>query len=242
MSVPLQTAADVASDYATTAFIVQQIISRIQTMAMVTVVAVTNDGGVSPVGTVDVIPVVGQLTGDQRVIAHRTVHRLPYLRLQGGSNALIMDPQVGDIGAAGFCSRDISPVKTDPQAAVTNANNGKSTPPGSLRQFDMADGLYFGGFLNGIPEQYIRYAAGGITILSPTKVRVEAPTIELVGAVVQTNGNVSMAQDLQVTGNVNVDGSITVPTGDVTAGNITLKTHHTSGVTPGGGTSGPPVP
>jgi phage baseplate assembly protein V len=45
-----------------------------------------------------------------------------------------------------------------------------------------------------------------------------------------------------MTGNLRVDGSITVPTGDVTAGNITLKTHKHGGVVPGGGTSGGPVP
>lgn len=44
-----------------------------------------------------------------------------------------------------------------------------------------------------------------------------------------------------VIGNVNVTGTITASV-DVVTGTISLKNHRTSGVTTGGGTSGPPVP
>lgn len=231
MATSLQNPRDVASDYLALVFVIQQLLGRLSTVTLVKVVACTNDGGLAPWGTVDVIPLVNQVTGDGETIPHGTLFKLPYFRLQGGKNAVIIDPEPDDIGMAAFCSRDISAVKADPTAAVANANANKGgAPPGSARQFDMADGLYLGGFLNGQPEQYVQFNASGITVVSPTKVRVQAPTIELAGAVHQTNGDVTIA------------GNITLPTGDVTAGSIGLKTHHHSGVQTGGGTSGPPVP
>lgn len=48
-----------------------------------------------------------------------------------------------------------------------------------MRQFDYADGIYIGGVLNGVPEQYIQYSDTGIHMHSPTKVRITAPEIEL---------------------------------------------------------------
>lgn len=244
----LQQPRDTASDYATTAFIVAQLLGRLATAALVKVVSCTNSGGVSPVGLVSVIPLVSQVTGDGTSVPHGTIYRLPYFRLQGGANAVILDPQPDDIGVAVFCSRDSSAAKANPAAAVANANAGKGTPPGSARQYDMADGLYVGGFLNGVPVQYVRFYAGGITVLSPTKVRVEAPTIELVGNVHQTAGDVTMSQKLDVTGDttvtanlaVNGAGGVTVPSGDVVAGAIGLKTHkHPTAPT---GPVSPPIP
>jgi len=242
MAVPLQTAADVANDYLAIQFVVQQLLSRIRTMDLVQVVSCTNNGGVAQYGFVDVVPLVGQLTGDRQVIPHGRLYRLPYLRMQGGTNAVILDPQPGDIGAAGFCARDISAVKADPPAAVANADAAKGTPPGSLRQFSMADGLYFGGMLNAVPVQFVRFASDGVYVVSPQKIRLEAPTIELAGDVNQTDGDVTMAQNLTVQQNVTVNGSINVPSGDVTAQGTALHTHTHTGVTPGSGTSGPPSP
>ncbi len=236
MAVSIQKPLDVADEYLTLQFIIQQILSRAATLTLVKVVACTNSGGLSPFGFVDVIPLVNQVTGDRQSVPHGTLFRLPYFRLQGGTNAVILDPQPDDIGMAAFCSRDISAVKADPAAAVTNANAGKGgAPPGSARQFDMADGLYLGGFLNGTPEQYVQFNADGITVLSPTKVRVEAPTIELVGAVVQTGGDVSMAQ------NLHVDGTISSDT-DVLADGISGTAHTHGGVQAGVSNTAPPNP
>lgn len=46
--------------------------------------------------------------------------------------------------------------------------------------------------------------------------------------------------NLKAPSGVNITGSLVV-SGDVTAGTVSLKTHVHSGVTPGGGSSGPPV-
>ena len=123
-------------------YIVESILSRLQTVTLVKVVAVKG-GGLSPVGMVDVQPLVSQIDGSGGVIPHGVIFNVPYMRLQGGSNAVIIDPQAGDIGMCGFCSRDISSVKANKSASA----------PQSKRRFDYSDGLYFGGFLNGTPSQ-----------------------------------------------------------------------------------------
>lgn len=117
-------------------YIVESIMSRLQTVTLVKVVAVKG-GGLSPVGMVDVQPLVSQIDGSGGVIPHGVIFNVPYMRLQGGGNAVVIDPQVGDIGMCGFCSRDISSVKA----------NKAASPPQSKRRFDYSDGLYFGGFL-----------------------------------------------------------------------------------------------
>jgi hypothetical protein len=159
------TPTDTADDYAATVFTIRQLLARMQTMTLVKVLACTNSGGITPVGTVDVQPLITQLAGDGTATPHAPLFKLPYFRLQGGANALILDPQVGDIGMAGFCSRDISAVKK----TKAQAN------PGSLRKYDFADGLYVGGFLNGTPSQYVQFAAG----------------INVGAAMVATSGNLS---------------------------------------------------
>lgn len=235
MAVSIQKPFDVADDYHATAFIIQQLLNRVATVTLVKVVACTNSGGLAPFGFVDVIPLVNQVTGDNQSVPHGTLYRLPYVRLQGGTNAVILDPQANDIGLAAFCMRDISSVKADPAAAVTNANAGKGgAPPGSGRKYDMADGLYIGGLLNGTPEQYVQFNAEGVTVVSPTKVRLEAPTIELVGNVNQSGGNV------EAEGNIHTPGTVTGDT-DVIAGNISGKTHDHTSTAPGTPTS-PPNP
>jgi hypothetical protein len=137
-------------------FVIQQALAKVQTATLVQVQACSNDGGVSPVGTVDVLILVNQINSQGVPTPHVTMYSLPYLRMQGGANAVIMDPQPGDIGIAVFASRDITNVKS----TKAQAN------PGSYRTHDFSDGMYLGGVLNGIPEQYIQFSAAGINLVS----------------------------------------------------------------------------
>ncbi|MEX3614264.1 MAG: oxidoreductase [Burkholderia gladioli] len=150
-------------------FLIWQALRTISGARLVQVQAVTNSGGVAPVGFVDVLPLVNQLDGSDNAMPHGVIHNLPYFRLQGGANAVIIDPQPGDIGVAVVEDRDISSVK---------ANRGPANP-GSKRIFDMADGLYIGGFLNGSPSQYVQFSTAGISLVSPTKVMLQAPLVEV---------------------------------------------------------------
>jgi hypothetical protein len=160
------------------AFIVKQLLSRVGTSTIVKVTAVTNAGGLEPVGFVDVVPQVNQKDGAGNTVPHGTIHGLPYSRLQGGTDAVILDPKVGDLGIAVFASRDISSVK----AGKKQAN------PGSHRRFDMADGMYVGGLLNGTPTQYVRFSADGITICTPVQMILDAPAVLTTGNLIVSTG------------------------------------------------------
>jgi len=160
-------------------FFVWSILSRVRTIMTVQVMGVTNDGGISPVGFVDIMPLVNQIDGSGNAVPHEIIYQCPYSRLQGGGNAIILDPQVGDIGIAGFADRDISSV---------TANKGQANP-GSRRMFDMADGIYIGGMLNGTPTQYVQFNSGGINIVSPGNIDLQATgNINL-----QAGGNIGLA-------------------------------------------------
>ena len=261
MAAPVQTASDVSSDYSTLEFIVQSILGRAATAKLVVVKACTNNGGVAKWGTVDVVPLVNQVAGDGTQVPHSTIYRLPYHRLQGGPSAVILDPVAGDIGLAVICDRDSSAVRADPIKAASNADGTAGTPPGSARQYDVADGMYFGGFLNAVPTTYLQFLAdGSILIHSPVKVTVtapevdltassvinlQAPTINLKGDVHQTAGDVTMAQNLTVTGTTTGTGAATFA-GGVTGQGTNLHTHthppgtYVAGVTPVTGNSAPP--
>jgi phage baseplate assembly protein gpV len=193
------------------AFIVQQLLSKVQTATLVRVDACTNEGDLSPVGFVNVTPLVNQIDGNGNPTPHITIYNVPYLRMQGGTNAIILDPQVGDIGLAVFTSRDISKVKS----TKAQAN------PGSFRQYDFADGLYVGGMLNGIPQQYIRFSSAGVEVVSPGTITLTAPNISL-------DGDVTISKSLTVTE-------------DVFAGPnaISLENHLHTSESPGTPTSAP---
>lgn len=144
------------SDFATMWFLIQQRLLKIRTITLVRVEACTNGGELAAEGTVDVLPLVNQMSGGRLSTPHGTLYKMLYQRARGGGNAVILDPVKGDIGIAVFCDRDISGVKS----ARGPAN------PGSFRTFNFADGIYLGGTLNGTPAQYLQFFAG-ITLGAP---------------------------------------------------------------------------
>lgn len=177
--------------------------------ALVEVKAVSGSG-LNPAGFVDILPMVSQQDGAGRTMPHAVIYGAPYCRLQGGTRAFICDPAVGDIGIAIICARDISGVKAARKASA----------PGSFRQFDMADAVYLGGYLNAAPEEYCGWIDGDFHVKTAGKFIVDAAEC-----------------DINCT--VNVGGDM-VATGDVKAGSISLSQHRHSGVQPGGGSTGAP--
>ena len=151
-------------------FIISQLLSKIQTATLVEIVG-SDASGIAPVGFVDVVPLVAQIDGQGKATKHATIYNVPYFRLQGGANAVVLDPQVGDIGICLFANRDISKVKATRKASV----------PGSYRKFSWSDGLYVGGVLNGTPSQFVFFEPGGITLKTAGTVTIDAPTTHLTG-------------------------------------------------------------
>jgi Phage protein Gp138 N-terminal domain len=173
-------------------FIIQQLTAKMQTATIVKVISCTNNGGVSPIGTVNVQPQVNQTDSNGNAFPHTTIFNVPYLRIQGGGgNAIILDPTPGDLGICLFASRDLSKVIS----TQANAN------PGSNRRYDYSDGLYIGACLSKVaPAQYVQFSSAGITIVSPSAITLQAPTINLQGAVSQTNGTMTAQTDVVANG------------------------------------------
>jgi len=221
------------------AFMVQQAIGKMQTATLVRIEACTNAGADSPVGYVDVTPLINQIDNQGSPTPHVTIHNLPYLRLQGGANAIIMDPQKGDVGVAVFASRDISKVKA----------TKKQGNPGSFRQYSFADGMYLGGMLNGIPSQYVQFSTAGITIHSPTAIVLEAPDIKLNAPTIEINGSTSTTittPSFIINGASTFNGSISQAggatstfSGDVAVQGTSVHNHIHTSTTPGTPTSPP---
>jgi hypothetical protein len=91
-----------------TSFLVRQMLAETNTADLVKVVSVTSAGALAKAGVVAVQPLVNQIDGQGNATPHGTIYNLIYFRMQGGANAVILDPAVGDIGMAAYCSRDIS--------------------------------------------------------------------------------------------------------------------------------------
>lgn len=181
-------------------------LSRLQTSLPVRVDAVY-PGALGPVGLVDITVLVAQVGGDGATLPGVSVPNVPYFRLQGGSNAVIIDPKPGDIGMAAFCSRDISAVKNARAAA----------PPGSARRYDPSDAMYFGGFLNSTPTQYIQFTDGGIVVHSPASVTIDAPTVTVNAATSATVTSPTVAV------NAATSATVSSPSVSLGAGSGTLR-------------------
>jgi hypothetical protein len=221
------TPSDTFGKYAQIRFAVMQALELMQTALPVEVKSCTNSGADSPVGFVSVLPLVNQFDAQGNQTQHGIINNIPYMRVQGGANAVIMDPEPGDIGICVFASRDISSVK---------ANRAQSNP-GSFRTYDFSDGMYLGGILNGAPSQFVQFSSAGIAITSPTAIVLNAPDIQLTAPTVEINATTSVTVTTPI---LTVNGAMNV-TGDIMGESVNLKTHTHSGVTTGSGDTGPPV-
>src|ERR1043166_3790476 len=154
---------DPGSEFNVFCFIVQQLLGKVRTLVPVKVTAV-HAGERLAAGTVDVQPLVNQVDGIGNKTEHGIVLGIPVFRLQAGSFAIILDPQVDDLGFVVCADRDISAVKAN--KAISN--------PGSKRRFSLADGVYFGGMLNAAPDQYIKFSSDGVTIADKFGHKIES--------------------------------------------------------------------
>ena len=91
--------------------LLEQFTNDMQTAALVKVNACTSSGALAVAGTVNVQPLVMLVDGAMQTYPHGVVNNLLYLRMQGGANAIILDPVVGDLGLAVFCNRDTTHVR-----------------------------------------------------------------------------------------------------------------------------------
>ena len=265
---------DTASPFAAQDFHIRQRLNQINTNKIVKVLAVYDAEGnkiegdktgvLGPTGFVDVQIMVNLTDGAGNSQEHGTIHGVPFSRTQGGSNGVIMDPKVGDIGVMACSDRDISSVKKSRDIAN----------PGGFGTMKASDGMYVGGTLNGQPDQYLRFLDVGLELVDKkgnkivfgeAGIHVEDTNgnkIDLTDAGVKvedTNGNIMDFKSgmievttplFKINGSLSVEGGTANVTGDITAnvgaGPVTLGTHiHPQGNDGRGDTeqdTGPPIP
>lgn len=234
-----------ASGYNQLEFIVRRIISEIvNTSALVRVDGCTSQGPEGPAGTVSATPLVAQTDAEGNALPMTQIPSMPHYRIQAGIAAIILDPVPGDIGVASFCKSDSSTVKP-----------GTSEPqrPGSFRNFDQADGMLVATVSNKAPEVWIEirqdktiiiHAPEGCTIETDKIAEIKAGEGIVLNAPQTTiTGNLTATGEkgnaISMTGNVQLDGSLT-STGDQVANGISQTNHTHTGVQPGSGDTGKP--
>lgn len=221
--------------------------------------------GVNIVGFVDIQLMIEQTNGQKKGNETAIICNVPYIRIQGGTNAVIIDPEINDLGVAIFASRDITNFK----------EARRQTPPATWRKFSISDAIYIGGIRNQKPVQYIHFRNDGIEIYSPKRVHITTPTVLIdsdnttintsakttinanggceINAETTNNGNVKINGNTKISGNLLV-GGIIGQTGEGGGGNVSLigpvnvvndlhaegisVAHHTH-TCPDGGTSEP---
>lgn len=115
------------SDIGAQNFAIDAALRRLYTMLPVKVVNVEQPSPTDQVGFVDVMPLIKQVDGEGSAVEPSVLYRLPFFRLQAGANAVIVNPQPGDKGAALFAMRDIasSATRDGPRAAGDAARHGR---------------------------------------------------------------------------------------------------------------------
>lgn len=159
------------------------------------IVKVKEVRGVAPNLVVDVLPLVSRTDRAGSMIPNSIIYNIPVFRLQRGNSAIIMNPVTGDIGMIAVCDRDNS---------VARANLAQSVP-GSSRTHSKSDALYFGGFLNGQPTQFIEFTDGAINITSPNPVNITCSKANITAP----DGVEMQTPLLHVSGDITADGNIT---------------------------------
>jgi hypothetical protein len=223
------------------AFAFRAAMAQVRTTIPVMVVAV-HGGGLAPVGRVDVQPLIQQMDSAGNVMALPVLYGLPYLRWQGGTSAVILDPAVGDIGLVCFADRDVSAVIA----------SGKQSAPGSNRRFSLADGFYMGATLNAEPAQYLQFDPdSGITLNSPKTITEEIGTDSDAARVVMNSSGIVLSfgghsitinsSGIAISGPVTGDNTATFDKEGTFNGGHTVSAHVHPGVQSGSSNTAQPT-
>jgi len=187
---------------------VSDIMSTLNTGELVEVTAVDATAD-SPVGFVSVKILTLRTNADNQNVQLGEIHNVPYFRLQGGANAIIIDPKKGDIGFCGFCSRDTTIVKRIRAMA----------PQSVIRQSDVSDAVYFGGWSSKAPEQYVWFDGDDVKIKAKGKVIIDAPMTEV-------ENNMLIKGALNTVGAITSKTSVADPTGTMQEIRTTYNGHN----------------
>lgn len=156
--------------------IILSLIGNIHTAQLVLVTSVD-----ASTETCSIQPLVLKVDANNKTYERGIIQNVPFFRLQGGANAIICNPKVGDIGLAVFCERDISMVKR---------NRGKAIP-NSHKPYDLNNAVYIGSYLTSAPSQYIEFLDNGMNIKTTGDININGMTIKADGTII-TKGGVTL--------------------------------------------------
>ena len=190
-------------------------------------------------------PLIRMLKTDGTVVDRAQIASVPVLNIGGGGVVLSFNISPGDLGWIKASDRDIS--------LFLQNETGEDVPPNTLRKHNFGDSLF-------IPDQFrnwtldeadvdcavlqtvdglkrISIGPNGIDIISDNSLFIDCPNTLFVGDVLQF-GDFANFGDLNVSQTIVAGADVIAPS----ASGTSLKDHLHSGVTPGVGNSGPPVP
>lgn len=156
-----------------------------------------------------------------------TIYDVPYGAVRGGSAGIITHFIVGDNVIIGFCQRQIDSTKT---------TESQSTPA-LYRFFSLQDAVVLSHWSNSDPTVFIKILDTEITI----QAMANPITINTTGDVTinSENATINATMLAKVTApTIELDGNVTVSE-TLTIDGLPFLTHTHSGVTTGGGNSGP---
>lgn len=217
---------DSNSDADVWTFIGKQLIAQLEKMKLCQVKKVNGGDTLAAPGTVDVLLLVSLIDSNGGALLQGTVYGIPWFRYGGGKNAVVIDPQVGDIGFLVAEDRDISGVKK----AVTEGKDPQTTP-GSFRKNSISDAIYVGQALSkDAPDQYIWFMPdGGIKIADKYGNVIQIDTHGI-------NITVAPGKFMDVAGAVRASGIVQAGHGGVDQIGLQTHTHPSNGAPPTPGT------
>lgn len=221
---PSQNPADEDSLIGTLRFAFNKFMQSVDGMLPAKVVAVSGDRN-NPRVTVE--PLIALVTTSGATIKRAQIASLPVFQFGAGGFILSFPLAPGNLGWIMASDRDIS----------IFLNSYASARPQTFRKNNFADAVFVPDVMTGytVAEEDAGHAVlqsldGSVKIaLWPDRVKIVAPLVEIDSPLVTMSG------DLTVDGQIAADG-------DITSGTISVTGHIHNGVSPGGGTSGPPVP
>lgn len=148
-------------------FFVEQRLKGIYTCDLVRVINVDDK-------TIDVVPLVYQVNGDNEILKQEPIYGVPYARQQAGMNGIILKPQVGDLGIVVYARRDISSV----------VSSGGENVPDTRRILSENDAIYICslGSIMTNPTRMIEFTESGINITPNTKLTINGD-VEVIGTI-----------------------------------------------------------
>jgi len=167
---------DVASEQNRLSYVITKMLSQATFIELVLISAIDTDAE-----TVTIKPLSKSVDGSGVAKDAELVYDIPYFRLQMGKSAIVMDPEVGDIGIMLVCDQNIHNIKESKAAAI----------PANGQRHSRADGVYLGGvgLLNGTPTEYIKFTGAGIKIVGDVSITGAVTTTSTITAEGEVTGN-----------------------------------------------------